>query len=82
MKSDTIRILAFRSKSYYNIFGWMKGRKGEKERGKERRRKEGRGEEGREEGGRKEARREAGRKGGNMAGNFSQTKLPQNILCL
>lgn len=31
MKSDTIKILAFRCKNYYNIFGWMDGRKKGKE---------------------------------------------------
>ena len=34
MKSDTVRILAFRSKSYYNIFWGMKGRKEVKWEGK------------------------------------------------
>lgn len=51
MKSDTIRILAFRSKSYYNTFGWMKGRKEGREGARE-----GEGEEGRKGGGRKEER--------------------------
>lgn len=34
MKSDTVRILAFRSKSYYNRFWGMKGRKEVKGEGK------------------------------------------------
>ena len=40
MKSDTVRILAFGSKSYYNIFQGIKGRKGGKEGGRNVGRKE------------------------------------------